>query len=235
VCKRGFLTIQCLKCGYQHRVREGSRDRTCPACSREIYSKIYLRYSEMVKSLPNLKFLTLTWKPVKVQDPEIVRDLGKALNRLLHRRRYKGWKGVLATVECKKTKSGLFFYHIHCIVSGGYIPQKLISKDWSEVSGFPIVHVKKISRTPKRALKYVLKYVLKGFSFKLDKDKQDFKVSMKGVRYIRSYGEFYNSEYSSGVHVYFPCPNCKAVKCWVVVEFCDLVDLFEGEGYGDYG
>lgn len=220
VCGREYLTIQCLHCGHNRLVLAGSRDRTCPACAKELYYNIFNRYQDFVKTRKNLKFLTLTWKPVKHQDPEIVRDIGAALVKLRHRKKYaKNWKGILATIECKKTDSGLFYYHVHCIVEGNFIPQKEISDDWREISGFPIVHIQRIWRTPARAFRYILKYVLKGFAFEDPDDKQDFKSSMKGVRYIRSYGEFYNFEYSRGQHVYFPCPDCGSVKCWIVLDF----------------
>ena len=231
-CQRDFLTLQCTKCGHRRRVRAGSRDRTCPACQKRLYEKTFVHYKNVLKKRPNLKFLTLTWKPVKFQDPKIVRAMGKCLTRLLHRGTYaRLWKGLIATVECKKTRSGMFYYHIHAIIEGGFVNQAKISRDWKEISGFPIVHVKSIRRTKNRALRYVLKYVLKGMSFLDPRDRRDFKASMKGVRMIRSYGDFYDSEYKSGEHVYFPCPNCGAVKSWVVLEFCNLVDLYEGEPY----
>jgi len=77
-----------------------------------------------------------------------------------------------------------------------------------------------------------LKYVLKGFELKDPYDREDFKESMKGVRFIRSYGDFYNSEYRSAQHVYFPCPDCGMVGSWIVTEFVDTVDLEEGKPYG---
>jgi len=210
----------------------GSRDRTCPACQKRLYEQIYSHYKKILKNRSNLKFLTLTWKPVQVQDPKIVRKIGKALTRLLHRKRYaRAWKGLFATIECKKTPSGMFYYHIHAIIEGSYVPQAQISRDWSNVSGFPIVWVKQIRRTKNRALRYVLKYVLKGMLFEDPRDRSSFKTSMKGVRLIRSYGSFYDSEYRQGQHVYFPCPGCGAIKSWVVLEFCDLVDLYDGEPY----
>lgn len=231
-CEREFLTIQCLKCGHQHRVPTGSRDRTCPACSKEIYSDIYDRYQEMIGFRKNLKFLTLTWKPVKHQEAKIVREMGKALVKLLHRKPYrKVWKGLLATIECKKTPHNMFYYHIHCILEGDYVPQAQISKDWREISGFPVVFIERIWRTPKRALRYVMKYILKGFTFEEPRDVQDFKESMSGVHYIRSYGEFYNSEYKKGAHVYFPCPECGAVKSWIILEFWSPVDCYQDEPY----
>ena len=230
-CDRDFLTLQCLKCGQQHVVRAGSRDRTCPLCSVELYERVYRRYRDLFQG-GGLKFLTLTWKPVKKQSPEVVRSLGRCFVKLLHRAPYKTvWKGVLATVECKKTVSGLFYYHLHAILRGGFVSQARISRDWCRISGFPVVCVKAISRTPRRALRYVLKYVLKGFAFSNPKDVSDFKASMHGVRYVRSYGEFYACEYRHGRHVYFPCPGCGAVKSWVILEFCDLVALPLGEPY----
>jgi Replication protein. len=216
-CRRPMITLQCHVCGHRHHVLAGSRDRACPACSEYFYDRAYRRYRKKVKEMKEPKFLTLTWKPVKRQDPRIVRSMGKALTRLLHRKPYaQVWRGVLATVECKKTKSGLFYYHVHCILDGAYVPQQEISKDWKQISGFPIVHIQRIWRTTERALKYVLKYVLKGFAFQDSKDTDDFRESMKGVHYVRSYGEFYRLEYETGQHVMFPCPSCGAVGCWIL-------------------
>jgi predicted RNA-binding Zn-ribbon protein involved in translation (DUF1610 family) len=231
-CGRNFLTIQCVHCGKRHFVLAGSRDRTCPACAKEIYRRQLLRYGPIVKNRKNLKFLTLTSKPIRKQDPRQVRDLGIWFNKLLHRKKFsKAWKGIIATVECKKSKTGLFYYHLHAIVEGDFIPQKEISDAWCQISGFPIVHIKRIWRTQTKAFRYVMKYVLKGFGFNDDKDKKDFKTSMKGVRYVRSYGSMYDFEYKTATHVYFPCPQCGSVKCWVVLEFCHQVDLIEGVSY----
>jgi hypothetical protein len=232
ICGRTFITIQCLHCGHQINIKAGSRDRTCPGCSHELYLGLYHKYKPVISGRSDLKLLTLTWKPVEKQAAEIVRAIGQAIVRLFHRKRYaRLWKGILAVVECKKTKSGLFYYHVHCIVSGRYVPQSVISRDWKEVSGFPIVDVRAIRRTPKRALRYVLKYMMKGSLFENPDDRRDFKTSMKGVRYVRSYGEFYNVGFAKGRHVYYPCPLCGATKCWVVLDFVDLVDLFEGVPY----
>jgi hypothetical protein len=74
--------------------------------------------------------------------------------------------------------------------------------------------------------------VLKGFNFERPKDKDDFKASMRGVRYVRSYGSFYNFNYRTSKHVYFPCPSCGMVKSWVILEFVDSVNLFDGVPYG---
>jgi hypothetical protein len=216
-CQREFMFLTCSECGHKHAVLTGSRDRTCPACCREIYHDVYFKYEKLVTSKKDLKFLTLTWMPVEKQDPKIVSDIGKAFVRLLHQKKYrKAWKSILATIECKKTKSGLFYYHLHAIVEGKYIPQKQISKDWAKLTRFPIVHIKRIWRTPVKAFRYILKYVLKGFAFENEEDVLDFKSSMKGVRYLRTYGDFYNHQYKTGKHVFFPCPLCGAVKCWIL-------------------
>jgi hypothetical protein len=204
-------------------VRSGSLDRTCPACSRKIYDRLFGRYLNVVRSKRNnLKFLTLTWKPVSMQDPSIVREIGSCFQRLLDRKPYrKVWKSVLATIECKKTVEGEFYYHLHAILEGGYVKQAQISKDWEDLSGFPVVWIKRIYRTVVRALRYVLKYVLKGFNFEDPQDRIDFKASMRGVRYVRSYGGFYDlkkhygQNYYKASHVPFPCPDCGAVRAWI--------------------
>jgi hypothetical protein len=220
ICDREPLTIQCLKCGHSLQILAGSRDRTCPACGRELANRFYERYQGIIASKRDLKFLTLTWKPVPRQDPQIVRQIGQAVIKLLHRQPYKRvWTGGLFVLECKKTPYGWFYYHVHAIISGGYVPQAQISKDWKVISGFPNVWIERIWRTPKRALRYVLKYLAKGFNFTKENDRQAFKGSMKGVRYVRSYGSFYDFQYRTGRHVPFPCPNCESVGCWVILEF----------------
>jgi len=230
-CGRSPVTIQCSKCGKRMFVLAGSRDRTCPACGRELYRRIYEKYIKVVKSAIDLKFVTLTWKPVKKQDPKIVKDLGNCLNRLLHRKNYSSWRGLISTVECKKTPQNEFYYHIHALTDGGFVPRIQLSKDWKAISGFPMVHIKRVWRTRSRAFRYVLKYVLKGYAFDDDKDRKDFQRSMAGVRYVRTYGSFYAKNYLASPHVYFPCPSCGSVKSWIVLEFCKSVDLFEGVPY----
>lgn len=234
ICKRDRSEIICLKCGQVHPVLLGSRDRTCPACNTQNYARLNNRFKNVILSAQKPVFLTLTAKPVPKQDVKIVRDLGKALTRFLHRKPYnKCYQAVLAVMECKKTSYGWFYYHIHCLLDGAYVPQSQISKDWFECSGFPIVWVERV-RSPARALKYVLKYILKGFSSDVEQDRLDFKESMKGARFVRSYGNYYDF-YHSATHVYFPCPNCKSVKSWVVWDFCNQIDLFEGQGVFDSG
>lgn len=147
----------------------------------------------------------------------------------MHRHPYDKYKGLLAVIECKKTSYGWFYYHIHCLLDGFYYPQDKISEDWKEISGFPVVWVERI-RSPRRAFKYVLKYILKGFSFDRDQDRLDFKASMKGVRYVRSYGSYYDF-YQTAQHVYFPCPTCDSVKSWVVWDYIGQVDLFQNAPY----
>lgn len=231
ICKREFTSIICSKCGYTHQIMLGSQDRTCPACMKKNYARLISRYKKPVLEAGNhLYMLTLTWKPVKSQDAKIVRSMRKALVKFLHRKPYRYWKGVLGVIECKKTDYGHFYYHLHLLYQGFFVLQAKISNDWFAVSGFPVVWVSKV-RSPYRALKYVLKYVLKGFTFNEAKDRLDFKASMHGVRYISSYGSFYNYNYMVAPHVYFPCPNCEAVRCWLVWDFVNQVDLIEGEPY----
>jgi hypothetical protein len=172
------------------------------------------KYSDIVSHGQNLKFLVLSWKPVIRQDANIVREIGRCVNRLFHRIPYfKVWKGLLAVIECKKSPSGKFFYHVHCLVDGAYVPQSQISKDWKSISGFPVVYISAV-RNWKRAFKYVLKYILKGFHWNSETDKHDFRKTMKGTRFVRSYGSFYNAEYVRGKHVGFPCPECGTVGAW---------------------
>ncbi|MCJ7805906.1 hypothetical protein MUP46_04675 [Patescibacteria group bacterium] len=160
--------------------------------------------------------LRLSWKPVRYQSANVVRSIIRCFNRLLHEKPYcHVWRGELAVIECKKTPSGMFYYHLHAILSGDYVPQSLISKDWGRISGYPNVWIEAV-RSWRNAFHYTLKYILKGFTWKSNKDRETFRSSMKGTRFVHSYGSFYNSQYVAGEHVYFPCPDCGLVKCWVI-------------------
>lgn len=234
-CERDFITIQCLGCGHRHSVATGSKDRTCPACAQQLYRDLFEKYDPIISSCKNLKFLTLTFKPVKNQSPEIVRQLVSYFVKLMHRKPYSViWKGILAVIECKKTKSGMFYYHLHALLDGGFVPQSQISEDWCSISSFPICWIASVQRTPKRALRYVLKYILKGSALELPQDKLDFKNSMYKTRFVHSYGSFYNSQYRSSPHVYYPCPNCGSLNCWVVLEFSNVVNLYLNEPYSPF-
>jgi predicted RNA-binding Zn-ribbon protein involved in translation (DUF1610 family) len=222
-----------MSCGEKVQVFSGSRERTCPACSRELYQRFVERYVVGVSRAPDLKHVVLTWKPVRKQDPKIVRAIARAVTRLLHQKWYaENWHGVLSTIECKKNSRGWFYYHVHSIVSGAYRAQEQLSEDWEAVSGHPIVFVRRIWRTSEKAVRYVLKYILKGFNFKKDKDIKDFKASMRGVHYVRSYGDFYGEEYRNGEHVYFPCPKCGAVRSWILADYLEFPEAREHIIYG---
>jgi hypothetical protein len=231
-CGRQFLTLHCLNCGFEKAIFSGSRDRTCPACSYEIYRQQRKKFEPILKKCRNLKMVTLTIKPVPKQSPEFVRQIFGYLARLLHRKKYaKSWKGILGVIECKKTDKGLFYYHLHLLINGNFVLQSQLSRDWKEISGFPIVWIEAV-RSPIRAIRYVLKYLMKGSKGFTKNDVEDFKASMKHVRFVHTYGGFYGENYLKAPHVYYPCPVCGSLRCWVVVEFCDTVDLFENVPYG---
>lgn len=218
-CYRPFLTIVCRHCGCVHRVLSGSPDRTCSACQYPLYERLLDHYSGVLNQIRGrISFLTLTSRPIREQSADHVRLLGKQVNQLFHRRPYcRVWHGVLAVVECKKTIDGLFYYHVHCVLVGGYVPQSQISRDWRSISGHSIVNISEIKRMrSKTVLKYALKYILKGFAFSDERDIETFRATMKGVRYVRSYGEFYDSRYHSATHVAFRCPDCQSTYCWIV-------------------
>lgn len=106
------------------------------------------------------RFLTLTCRPSSYNSPsEAFQVLGKAINRLFKRirRRYPhiSWSyfGVW-----ELTSKG--WPHAHLLIEGTYIPQKLLSKWWDELTGSPIVDIRAI-RGLKQVRNYVLKYVTK--------------------------------------------------------------------------
>lgn len=125
---------------------------SCPICGRHKVT----RYATMVASAQPNKFITLTCNPAMHENPRAAYDatrrkIPQLTTRL--RRRYEEFE-FFRVLEV--TKKG--WPHYHLITRSPYIPQAELSDLWKELTGAPIVDVRKMDRST-NAYWYVVKYL----------------------------------------------------------------------------
>ena len=102
-------------------------DRTCTACRLKDFYRLYNAYAPQLQKLGKhgLKLVTLTQKNRESLEG-CVDDLRDAWKKLRRREPYKDvWHGGLYAVEAVNKGRG-WHVHLHVLVQGGYISQRLL-------------------------------------------------------------------------------------------------------------
>lgn len=150
--------------------------------------------TEIITRMQTRRFVTLTIKQLAGE------SLSDAIARLrgsyktLTRRSF--WRehvtgGFYAVEIGYNVKTGCWHPHMHLVVSGSYMPQAALADEWEAITGNSrIVDVRAIN-DPKRAGRYVAKYVLKPYmlceipSHRL----AEFARTVAGMRLYQTFGD----------------------------------------------
>ena len=111
-------------------------DRTCTECRLKDFYRLYNAYAPQITKLGKhgLKLVTLTQKNRESLEG-CVEDLREAWKKLRRRTPYKDiWYGGLYAVEAVNKGRG-WHVHLHVLVEGGYVSQRLLAADWQELTG----------------------------------------------------------------------------------------------------
>lgn len=171
-------------------------DRLCETCQRErqaaVVEGVLLKCHDAEK---RLRFVTLTLKHVAA-------PLALQLDRLIscfkllrsHPAVSRAMLGGVWFVEVKLDKAGnLWHPHLHVIVEGDFVQQKVLAKSWYEVTGDSyIVDIRQIDSVAERA-RYVAKYATKPLhsAVSLQQVKlEEFVVAIKGRRLYQCFGSW---------------------------------------------
>jgi len=178
------LSLSCGKC----------HDRLCDPCQRERQSAVV--EGVLLKchgAALKLRFVTLTLKHQAVPlDQQL--DRLTACFKLLrgHADIKSSVTGGVWFIEVKLDAVGRLWHpHLHVIVEGDFISQRLLCQAWHQVTGDSyIAHIKQIDDVTKRA-RYVTKYATKPLHQgvvcrpeKLD----EFAIAIKGKRLYQCFG-----------------------------------------------
>lgn len=180
-CQRDAIVFYCEQCGERYAVPYACNLVICEYCSKRIGRRIYRRYFDRIKDRQDLKHVTLTWGHGELTG-SLLREIYKGFVEVL--KTY--WKSFVSVLEI----SPRWHVHIHAIVSGGYVPQQVLSNTADRILGRPVVW---INRAVPRRLGYLLKYVSKPPEFHGARDYVRYLRVMHRFRRIRSQGEFYGA------------------------------------------
>lgn len=136
--------------------------RFCPLCSAARSATIRTNTKEWLKNQKFPKFLTLTLRHC---DDSLKNQLDNLYNSFRELRRLKLFKGKVTGgiwfFEVKKGKDGKWHPHLHCCISGQYISQKHLSREWLRLTGSsPIVDIRLV-KDVEAVADYVAKYAVK--------------------------------------------------------------------------
>ncbi len=209
-CSEDYINLQCSGCKTRLIGSCRCESRICPDCSRKYAFRIMKRETEVAKRLQpkggrKLMLLTLTLKKSEIDTLSCkeIRFLNQSARKLINTlySKKKGC-GALAIMEVGKS----FNLHIHALVYGFFIPQKLISDLWFRITGDSQIVDIRVIKSPKKAVFYILKYINKPPEFESPEMMALYFDSIVGIRRIHKYGEFYN--YPLCKKEPFPCPLC---------------------------
>lgn len=137
-------------------IRAFCRRWECESCGPRKRAKLIKR---VVQGAPTT-FLTLTLNPALYENRLHAFSVAtRAVNSLFKRlRRRFPVSGLQYALVWETTKKG--WPHAHILMRAPYIPQALISRHWKELTGSPIVDIRKV-KSHREIAYYVAKYLTK--------------------------------------------------------------------------
>jgi len=168
--------------------------RWCPLCAQARANYIRHSVTEWLKHADHPKFMTLT---LKHSSKSLVEQVTKLYDSFRKLRRHKGFTrlvtgGVWFFQLCRNKQRGEWHPHLHCIITGDYIPYKYLRKLWLKITGdSDVVDIRAVVE-PDRIASEVARYAsrpanLSSFSLKLD---IELYKAMQGKRICGKWGLF---------------------------------------------
>jgi len=148
--------------------------RWCPLCAQARANYIRHSVSEWLQHADHPKFLTMTLKHSKEPLFDQVTKLYSSFRKL---RRHRGFNrlvtgGVWFFQLCRNSQRGEWHPHLHCIITGQYIPYQYLRKLWLKITGDSEVVDIRVVQDPEYVASEVARYAsrpanLCNFSLKL--------------------------------------------------------------------
>jgi hypothetical protein len=150
-------------------------------------------------------------------------------------------RGGFWGVDVKEKEDGLFNVHLHVLMDMAYVPQAALSAVWEDVSGAPVVDVRRIydrdSQSLESAVAETVAYATKPPEFESVEAEAEFATEMKGRRLVQPFGSLYGNTPDLGGTLL--CANCDQQPAWWT--YLGLVDehrdnmgsVHDGESTGD--
>lgn len=228
-CAKLSTVYECPNCGEKEYTPAHCDNRLCQVCEDRRLRRIKHKYFKEISKMRNPKFITLTIGKIPVIEGEIISYWRKKIYRLLRAFGHK---------EKKKIRSGFivmeisryWFLHAHCIIDTPYfIPQKTLSQKWLKISGRYIADIKRA--TPRAAMKYLIKYVVKPPEFNSTNDYVNYLIITKKRRLFSTIGTLYKQKQEITRKTELRCQKC-GYEMEHIVSWCYVEHWFMIQDYG---
>jgi hypothetical protein len=119
-------------------------------------------------------------------------------------------------LQTEENEDGTYNVHIHAICEMPYIPQAALSSVWEDLTGAPVVDVRRIEKRgdfdAESALAEVIGYVTEPPEFESIEDEVEYLTTLKGARLVQPFGLLHgNTPRVSGL---LRCSACEIAPRW---------------------
>lgn len=231
-CGNASVEIECNNCGDRHHVDHHCDNRVCDKCGES-------RWSRTVKSLKkrifnrmdwnNVRFMTLTYGNLSELTRSDIKDIREDFKRLKRREFFAGRiDGGVYSIECNWTDNG-WNLHLHVVYQGGFIQQDRLSEAWEDLTGYPVVDIRKSNDKDSDA-EELAKYITKQPDVSSDDSDESPEVkaerlmeyhrAMYQTNLIQPFGIFHHSSDHAvslkWANAKYECPECGSTDITVV-------------------
>lgn len=144
-CGNATIEISCNDCGHVETVDHHCDNRVCDKCGSSRWKRTVEGLKERIFSRMDwndVRFMTLTVKNTETLEKSDVQDLRDAFKKLKRREFFDNRiDGGVYSIE--SNFNGDWNLHLHVVYQGAYIPQERLSDAWADLTGCPIVDVRK--------------------------------------------------------------------------------------------
>lgn len=125
-------------------------------------------------------------------------------------------KGGLYAVDVKQKGPEEFNVHLHVVMDSPYIPQAALSSVWEDLTGDPVVDVRRIYDQTgdgiEDALAETVAYAVKSPEFETVEDSVEFATEMKGKALVHPFGSLHGAASDTGGMLH--CAECGNTPSW---------------------
>jgi hypothetical protein len=125
-------------------------------------------------------------------------------------------RGGLYAVDVKQAGLEEFNVHLHVVMDAPYIPQPALSAVWEDLTGDPVVDLRRIYDRSgdgiESALAETVAYAVKSPEFETFEDAAEFTTSMKGKALVHPFGTLHGEKSDTGGLL--RCANCDMTPAW---------------------
>lgn len=170
------------------------RDRLCPLCARSRGIQVARDLAERCRRCDGARFLTLTLKARQEGLRETIRRLFECFNRWRRHAKIAPLidGGVRALEITRGQENQAWHVHLHCIISGSFLAQRLASTLWFQVTGDSMIVDIRALHDRGEAAKYIAAYVAK--PTRMDQwspaQLREYAAGIHGVRLIQTWGSW---------------------------------------------